>query len=368
MKKIAFFMNSLYGGGAERVLQTLLNHFDYSHFDVTLYSFSQAELDSSVYTASIKYKSIFGNSKGFMQKIKGYVFSHFSPEFSYRFLIKEDYDVLIAFTEGEVTKLVSGAPDSCKKYAWVHTDLINNAWTDFLFSSVEDESKCYDKYNKIFCVSEDAKSAFLNKYSVDKAKADVFSNPVDSEQVIEKSKENNTINPEKRPLFVFVGRLEKVKGVDRLVKTVKKLIDDNYSFELWIIGDGSLEQEIKEYVQKNSLQDYIKMLGYQQNPYSYLIKADCLISPSYAEAYSMVSAEAIVLNKPVFATDCAGIKHTVGSAGVICQNSDEDFYLLLKDLLESKYDLDDLSENCKAVSKKFEIDSKMNDFYKAIEE
>ena len=38
MKKILFFTNGLYGGGAEKVLQTLLQHIDKSKFEITLYS------------------------------------------------------------------------------------------------------------------------------------------------------------------------------------------------------------------------------------------------------------------------------------------------------------------------------------------
>ena len=46
MKKILFFTNGLYGGGAEKVLQTLLQHIDKSKFEITLYSLKQEKLNN----------------------------------------------------------------------------------------------------------------------------------------------------------------------------------------------------------------------------------------------------------------------------------------------------------------------------------
>ena len=40
-KKILFFTNGLYGGGAEQILLTLLTHIDYTLFNITLYSLTK---------------------------------------------------------------------------------------------------------------------------------------------------------------------------------------------------------------------------------------------------------------------------------------------------------------------------------------
>ena len=61
-RKVAFFVNSLYGGGAEKVLQTLLRHLDKSKFEVTLYSLHKETVDDS-YPQNISYRYIYGHGK-----------------------------------------------------------------------------------------------------------------------------------------------------------------------------------------------------------------------------------------------------------------------------------------------------------------
>ena len=42
-KKILFMINSLHGGGAEKVLQTILNNINLAEYDITLYSVNEDE-------------------------------------------------------------------------------------------------------------------------------------------------------------------------------------------------------------------------------------------------------------------------------------------------------------------------------------
>ena len=59
MKKVMFMVNSLNGGGAEKVLQTLLSHLDYSKYDVTLYSMHRENIAEMDYPDWIHYKVVF---------------------------------------------------------------------------------------------------------------------------------------------------------------------------------------------------------------------------------------------------------------------------------------------------------------------
>lgn len=177
MKKIMFMINSLYGGGAEKVLQTLLRNLNYDKYDVTLYSMHREELKSDCFPSRLHYKVIFdsynGNSKlcaklyRIYVKIKGKIFLYCSSSTFYRIFIHERYDVEIAFIEGESTKIVAGSSNKkSKKIAWVHVDLQANPWTDFLYKNIEDESIHYRRFDKIVCVSEAVKKAFVEKYEM----------------------------------------------------------------------------------------------------------------------------------------------------------------------------------------------------------
>ena len=57
-KKILFFTNGLYGGGAEQILLTLLTHIDYTLFNITLYSLTKDDVTKE-YPEQIHYNYIF---------------------------------------------------------------------------------------------------------------------------------------------------------------------------------------------------------------------------------------------------------------------------------------------------------------------
>lgn len=175
MKRIMFMTNSMYGGGAEKVLQTLLHNLDRTKYDVTVYSMHDEEIRPECYPTDITYKSVFGGYHGksavgkqlhsIMGRIKGKLFLTAPSWLFYLLYFHEKYDVEVAFIEGEATKIISGSTNkNSRKIAWVHVDLQANPWTDFLYKSVEDESKHYQRFNKIVCVSARVKEAFVRKY------------------------------------------------------------------------------------------------------------------------------------------------------------------------------------------------------------
>ena len=140
MKKVMFMVNGLSGGGAEKVLQTLLANLNYDKYNITLYSMHREKIEEMDYPKKIHYKVVFDYYQGkneikkkiysVAEKIKGKIFQKCSAKIFYRLFIRENYDVEIAFIEGESTKIISGSGNKkSKKYAWVHIDLIENPWT-----------------------------------------------------------------------------------------------------------------------------------------------------------------------------------------------------------------------------------------------
>lgn len=177
MKRIMFMTNSMYGGGAEKVLQTLLHNLDRTKYDVTVYSMHDEEIRPECYPTDVTYKFVFGGYHGksaiakrlhgIMGKVKGKLFLTAPSWLFYLLYFREKYDVEVAFIEGEATKIISGSTNKkSRKIAWVHIDLQANPWTNFLYKSVEDESNHYRKFDQIVCVSEGVRDAFLNKYEV----------------------------------------------------------------------------------------------------------------------------------------------------------------------------------------------------------
>jgi hypothetical protein len=153
-KKIAFFVNSLYGGGAERVMQVVLQNLDRARFDITLVN-HRHEKFGAPYPADIKYRTILKKHERFWDRIHNkinlMVYENFSPRFFRWLWLREKFDVEIAFIEGYATRIVAGG-NARRKIAWVHIDLEANPWTDIAFRSEREQIACYRQFDRVICV------------------------------------------------------------------------------------------------------------------------------------------------------------------------------------------------------------------------
>lgn len=155
-------------------------------------------------------------------------------------------------------------------------------------------------------------------------------NPIDKEDTLKKANVvvddypfDNDI-----PTFVSVGTVYPQKGYDRLLEVHRKLLDEGLQHQLLIIGDGYDLINIQALLDKLELQKTAKMLGFKSNPYPYLKKADFYVMSSRHEGFPTIIAEALILNKPISATDISGIKDLLqnGKLGIITSNSEDGIY------------------------------------------
>ena len=341
MKKVLFAIESLSGGGAEKVLSTLIKHIDKSKFDITVLLVTEKGVYLNEVKKYCKVKFMlpdYDKLNNILDKIKykldhKFIYSADSKKV-YTKYIKEDYDVEIAFVEGFATKLIANSTNPySKKYAWVHTDLINNPWTKVVYKTTEEEKQCYKKFDKVFCVSSNVKEAFDKKYNTHNSF--VQYNPVDEKEIIDKSKERN-IEKQADLQLVTLGRLVPQKGYDRLLECVKKLKDNGYKdYNIWILGDGEQKEKLEKYIKINNLSDYVTLLGFKENPYPYIAASDGFICSSRSEGFSTVATESLILGKPIYTVNCAGMKELFGeyNCGMIVENDEDSLYKLLESIL-----------------------------------
>ena len=372
MKKIMFMINSLNGGGAEKVLQTLLANLDYHKYDVTLYSLHRENIAELDYPSQIHYKVVFDRYSGknalwrrvreFTGKVKGKLFTIVPSKLFYALFFREKYDVEIAFIEGESTKIISGSTNrQSEKYAWIHVDLQRNPWTDFLYQSVEDERAHYEAFDKILCVSESVRSAFLSKYGVSPEKTAIQYNPIDRSEILRKAQLPCEVVGRTVFRMIAVGRLVNQKGFDRLIKIAAKLRDDGFQFELMILGEGEDRSMLEELIRERNLENVVYLLGFRINPYSIMATGDLLVCSSRSEGFSTVVTEGVILGLPVVSTDCAGIRELFGPAqcGVITENNSKDLYAALKEVLTAPQQLQSFREEAAKRGEYFSLPNAM---------
>ena len=314
-----------------------------------------------------KYKTIFkqNTKKNFINKFKNYYFEKilkYSPlSYLHKRFIKDNYDVEIAFLEGISTKIIAGGDKKIKKFAWVHIDMAENRWYEQFYINKQSIVNTYLKFNRIFTVSEYCKESFSNLFNINSNISTLY-NPIDDRSIIFKShiKTDAVSNIDKLKL-VTVGRLEKQKGYDRLINVAARLKDEGQDFELYIIGIGSMLDELKKLINIYNLKDNVFILGYCENPYNIMKRCDLFVCSSRSEGFSTSVIEALVLGIPVITTNCSGMIEILGENefGIIVNNDEESLYKGLTNLLLNNNIIREYAEKAKQRGKSFKLDKSM---------
>lgn len=364
-KQVLFLIESLSGGGAEKVLTTLVNNLDESKFDITLCCVVNtgkyiAELNPNIQYAYIipNINSLKGVKRWYYSLLYHLIYQWLPLKWVYKLFVPQNRDVEIAFVEGFATKLLSYSTNrKAKKIAWVHIDLEQFHWTKSVYKNIKEEQTCYQQYSQIITVSDTAQSAFKRVFKEVHVPIQTLYNPIDSNEILSKGKEEVSCVKSSNIRLVSVGRLVHQKAYDRLLRIVNLLIQQNYPIELWIIGEGEERGKLENYIRDNGLEKVVTLLGFQSNPYAYLTQCDLFVCSSVSEGYSTAVTEALILGLPVITTDCSGMNELLlnGKYGVITENSEEALYQGLKSILDHSKLLEYYKRQAKNRGKDFSL-------------
>lgn len=126
----------------------------------------------------------------------------------------------------------------------------------------------------------------------------------------------NQVQRKPGPLrFMFAGQLIKRKRVDWLINALADLTD--LSFELWVVGAGSEERELKV-LAESKLENRVHWVGQLSLPDvpAVMAQADCLVLPSVHDGWGAVASEALMVGTPVICSDACGAAGVVRASGV----------------------------------------------------
>lgn len=344
MKKILFGITGLTIGGAERVLVDLVNKLS-SDYDITIFTiYPKGELEKEL-NKNVKLKSLYNKPYKELSKIGQKLIAPLKvllfKNSIYNKKIKDNYAEEIAFLEGPITRLFSVKNERAKKIAWIHND-ISKVFGQGIKSKIKKhlDEKVYDKYDNLVFVSKDNLEKFNKTYTnlnVSKEHKKVIYNYIDKERIIKKSNENIDIPFDKNSInFVTVSRLVYQKGIDRLIKVHKKLIESGYRHNFYVIGNGPEREKLEKLIKENNVEKTFHLLGQKENPYPYIRKANYFCLLSRFEGYGMVLEEAKILEKKIIITDTAAREAVEGySNKIILENTEEGIYNGLLDVLEN---------------------------------
>lgn len=336
MIKILFMIPTLGHGGAEKVLVNLVNHMDKKKFDITVMALYDGGINKRFLSEDVRYTHCF------QRAFKGvsHILKLGNPTFLYSLLVKEHYDIVVSYLEGQTARIVSGCRDqTAKLVSWIHVEQHTLQKAARTFRNVREMKKAYSRFDKTICVSEYVKNDFQTLVPVQDIQ--VLYNTIESDQIRRQAEEKipeNLFNQNEIKLC-GIGTLKKSKGFDRLLRVHKRLIDTGFPVHTFILGEGEEQRSLEMYVKEQHLGHSVTFLGYQLNPYKYLDRCDLFVCTSYAEGFSTAATEALIVGIPVCTVEVSGMKEMLGENneyGLVTLNDEQAFFEGIKSLLRDR--------------------------------
>lgn len=355
--RILFMIPNLGHGGAEKVLVNLVNHMDKRKFNITVMTLYDEGVNKKFLLEEINYKTCLRKSfTGVSQFLK-----LSTPEKLYSKFVKDEYDIVVSYLEGQTARIVSGCQNpNTKLVSWIHVEQHTKKNAARAFRNFKEMNRCYLKFDKTICVSYFVQKDFCSLIPV--KNAEVLYNTIESDKICQLSNENvetDIFNKEEIKIC-GIGTLKKSKGFDRLLRIHKKLFDQGYPVHTYILGEGEEKKSLEKFVQNEGIKKTVTFLGYKTNPYKYLKKCDLFVCTSFAEGFSTAATEALIVGTPVCTVEVSGMKEMLGENneyGIVTSNNENDCYLAIKRLLDNPELLQYYKIQALKRGKKFDTDN-----------
>lgn len=253
-------------------------------------------------------------------------------------ILNKTYDVEVAAKEGFCT-IFTAYGDSKRKINWVLTDYSVCNYSKNHMGLVKDALRYIDLN------IADSNQALIAYETVFRVQNGIAIHNLMDTSILEKGLQEthtNIINKDTINL-IDVARLHPQKGIDRLIKASTTVYNEGLKHDLYLIGGGELEDELKELTSSLNA-THIHFLGFQKNPYRDIAECDLFVLSSLYEGFATIINESLIVGTPVLTTRVSGCEEQItdSSYGWIVENSEEALTNGLRTALKDKAKLKEM--------------------------
>lgn len=313
-KKIAIFINSMTAGGAERVASLLLEYLK-NDFDIYLVLLNnnieyhlpegqkifclQQPIKENNVLKILKLPFLAYRYKKFCRKN--------NIETSFSFLKRANYINCLSKMLGSKSKIIVSERTYLTAYL-KSLDNTGNYLGRFLTMHL------YPKADYVISNSVMTQMDLQENYKI-RTECIVINNPVN----LQTSEELGRVQVQEELFntftFIHVGGLRSEKNHSVLIDAFFKIKD--LPVKLLLLGKGEYEINLRQKIKDLDVESKIIFLGFDNNPYKYLSRANCFILSSDYEGFPNSIQEALASGLPVISTDCKA-----GPREILAPNTD----------------------------------------------
>ncbi len=294
--RVCFVINSLEGGGAERVFSALINRVQsqllVSDIDVVLLDDRrhryeiQAKVslfpllsDGSFLDSGLRFRAYLAARRptvvvSFLTRAN-YLSVYFAKRYGYRCIISERSD-----TQGRLGKGPAG---------WLKKSLVR---------------MLYPRADHVIAVSEGIRCNLVADFQLDREVVSVISNPCDIDMLHRMSSQSSELNQDARLQNGFVVAVGRLIGTKRFDVLLRAYAWGGFQLPLVILGEGPRLKALQLLANELGVADRVIFAGFLANPYTVMAKASLYVLCSELEGFPNGLIEAMGLGIPVIATNC----------------------------------------------------------------
>jgi N-acetylgalactosamine-N,N'-diacetylbacillosaminyl-diphospho-undecaprenol 4-alpha-N-acetylgalactosaminyltransferase len=285
-----FLINSLVGGGAERVMCTLLHHSpaECEEFDVTL---ALLDDEPAAYAppgwVAVRQLDCGGSLTSSVLAVRR-LYADIRPDVTLSFLTRANVANIL---NARMPCVISERANTSAHF----DNGLRGAASRALVRTL------YPRATRVIAVSEGVAQDLRDNFGVRPERVHAIANPVDVEAIRQKAEQRASAAVD-GPYVLAAGRLVKSKNFDMLIRAFAA---SNTSRRLVIVGEGGERDALLQTARECGVADRVMLPGFIDNPYPLMRHADLFVLCSNAEGFPNALVEAMAVGAPVIATNCA---------------------------------------------------------------
>lgn len=292
-RKILFVINSLAGGGAERVFATLLrgsgDRLAAHDCAVVLLDREEEAYPLPDGLRVVRLDTGGGLRRGAAELAR--LVARERPDTALSFLTRANVATVWAMRRARRPAIISERVNTTAHLGGGRRGLASRALVRL----------AYPRAERVIAVSDGVADTLVDGYGVRRARVSVIANPVDIDRIEQLAAEPVVEPVAEPPYAVAMGRLAPNKNF-RLA--IRAFAASGRPGRLVLMGQGPEEGALREEAGRLGLGDRLVMPGFVANPYAVLARADLMLLPSNAEGFPNALVEGMAAGVPVVATDC----------------------------------------------------------------
>jgi glycosyltransferase involved in cell wall biosynthesis len=294
-ERIALFLPSLEGGGAEKVFALIANWLASQGHDVHMLLGVARGVWLSRLDPAVKVKDLGCPSmRGAPSSLRRYLRSA-RPRAVFSALTHANLALIIATRlfdrfPGRVVVQETQPLERSRVLAWGQKERLFMSLAKLL----------YPRADAVTAVSASVAQ------SLGRVASQVLANPMDLgslEASAVKPPDHPWFQEEAPPVVMGMGRLSREKGFDILIQAIA-LAREQRELRLVILGEGPERPHLQKLVSELGLEHAVDLPGFLENPYAYLSRAGLFVLSSLGEGFSLALAEAMACGCNVVTTNC----------------------------------------------------------------